>query len=219
MLHGNSASSLMPLTLVRKLDMALLEPSLNREEVETGCLHAIRFDCHSVVVKPHYIEFARKQIKESGLKLASVIGFPHGGVTTATKMYETQDIIQRGAEEISTVLNLGALRDHEDLLVRNDVATIVRTARGRPVTVIIESQLIDEEEVLRACRIADEAGATQIQIGSGFASIHAYLKAVLLVIGSSRLPVLAGGRVDSLEQAEELLQAGATRVVASQLER
>ena len=104
-------SELIPLALVRKIEYALLEPAMNRQEVETGCAQAIAYDSYAVLVKPHYVELARKILKESGIKVASVVGFPHGGVTTATKMYETQDIVQRGAEEISMVVNLGALRD------------------------------------------------------------------------------------------------------------
>src|SRR5512142_2306394 len=156
-------TTLMPLALVRKIDYALLDPLLARREIEAGCTAALQYDCFSVIVKPHYVEFARKLLKDTGVKIGSVVGFPHGGVTTASKMYETQDLVQRGADEITMALNVGALRDREDLLVHNDISTVVRTARGRLVTVVLESNLLDGEQELRACQIAEKAGAAFVQ--------------------------------------------------------
>jgi deoxyribose-phosphate aldolase len=212
-------SSWMPLVLVRKLEYALLEPQLGREEVDAGCEEAVRYDCHSVIVKPHYIESVRKLLKDTHVKTASVVGFPHGSATTATKMYETQDIVQRGAEEITMVLNLGALRDHDDLIVRNDIATVVRTARGRPVTVILEDCFLTNEEKERACTIADNAGANFVQTSAGFvgvavtpSEIH-YLRSV-----SPRAQIKAAGEITSVEMALEMIEAGAARIVAGHLD-
>lgn len=208
-------SSLLPLRLVRKIEYALLEPQCNREQVEAGCAEAISYDCYAVVVKPHYVELAHKLLKETGLKTAAVVGFPHGGNSTATKMFETQDVIQRGADEITMALNIGALRDHDDLLVRNDIATVVRTARGRPVTVIIETHLLEEEETARACKIADEAGAAFVQTGTGFSTASVTVEDLWLMRRSTRLQIKAAGMINSLEKAIEMLESGATRIVAS----
>ncbi|MDE3089542.1 MAG: 2-deoxyribose-5-phosphate aldolase, partial [Chloroflexota bacterium] len=116
----------MPLELVRKVDHLLTEPQLSRQEIEAGCRVAARLDCYAVVVKPHYIEHVRKVLKNTRVKIISVVGFPHGGATTATKMFETQDVLQRGADEVEMVINLGALRDQEDLIVKNDIASVVK---------------------------------------------------------------------------------------------
>ncbi|MBI4786234.1 MAG: deoxyribose-phosphate aldolase [Chloroflexi bacterium] len=209
-------SSWIPLALVRKIEYALVEPQLNRQDVEAGCAAAARYDCYSVVVKPHYVEFARKLLKESRLKTASVVGFPLGGATTATKMFETQDIIQRGAEEISMVINIGALRDREDLLVHNDIATVVRMARGRPVTVILEVSLLTDEEKTRACQIAESSGASFIQTSTLFAPVAVTVEEIhLLRAASPRAQIKAAGGIDSLDTALEMLEAGAARIVAS----
>lgn len=208
-------SSLMPLALVRKIDYAMLDPEVSRAEVEAGCAEAMRYDCCSVIVKPHYIEFARKLLKDTGIKVASVVGFPHGGNTTATKMYETQDIVQRGVDEIGMVVNLGALRDHDDLIVTNDITTIVRMARGRPVTIILESYLMTDEEKLRACKIGDQAGATFVQTATGLMPFGATASDIHLLRSHTRLQVKAAGRIDSLDRAMDVVEAGAARIVAS----
>lgn len=210
-------SSLVPLALVRRIEYALLDPELGRADVEAGCAEAVRYDCYAVVVKPHYIEFARKCLKDSGIKVISVVGFPHGGSTTATKMYETQDLIQRGADEIAMALNLGALRDCEDLLVRNDIATVVKTARGRPVTVMVEDAFLSDEEKTRACKTIDAAGATAVQVGTGATRFSVSPTDLQPFRASPRLQLKAAGRIDSLDRALEILEAGATRIVASHL--
>ncbi len=208
-------SSLVPLALVRRIEYALLDQEICREEVEAGCAEAMRYDCYAVVVKPHYIEFARKCVKDSGIKVISVVGFPHGGSSTATKMYETQDLSQRGADEVAMVLNIGALRDGDDLLVRNDIATVVKTARGRPVTVMVESALIEDDDKVRACKIIDAAGATSLQVGTGMGRFSVDSEDLQLFRSSPRLHLKAAGRIDSLDRALEILEAGAMRIVAS----
>ncbi len=211
-------STWMPLALVRKLEYALLEPQYDRQDVEAGCDEAVRYDSYCVLVKEQYIELARKLLKDTHVKTASVVGYPHGSATTATKMYETQDIVQRGAEEISMVINLGLLRDHEDLLVHNDIATVVRTARGRPVTVILEAALLTAEERERACKIADQSGANFIQTAtcSAPASVTAADVYSLRSV-SPRVQIKACGGIDSIEMALDMIGAGAFRVVAGHL--
>ncbi len=211
---------LTPLALVRKLEYALLDPQRSRAEIEAGCAAAVGADCYAVLCKPHYVEFARKMLKDSGVKVASVVGFPHGGASTATKMYETQDIYQRGADEIVTVMNLGALRDGDDLVVHNDIGTVVRMARGRPVTVVVELVLLDEEARARACKIADSAGASFLQTGTGFAPID-ITPADLGVVrtASPRLQITAAGGIASFEAAMTMLEVGASRVVMSPPEK
>jgi deoxyribose-phosphate aldolase len=209
-------SSWIPLALVRKIEYALLEPQLNRQDIESACEDALRYDCYAVIVKPHYVELVHKLLKDTHIKTASVVGFPHGSVTTASKMYETQDMVQRGAEEISMALNIGALRDHEDLLVHNDIATVVRTARGRPVTVVFEDCLMTDEEKDRACKIADKAGASFIQTSTlSMAVAVTGFEIQFLRAASPRVQVKAAGEIDSLDMALQMLEAGAARVVVT----
>jgi deoxyribose-phosphate aldolase len=210
---------LTPLPLVRKIELALLAPELARQDVETGCAAAVRLDCVSVFVKPHYIQVARKALKDTHIKVVSVVGFPHGGVTTATKMYETQDLIQRGADELAMVVNLGALRDRDDLAARNDIAGVVRTARGKPITVILETPRLTDEEKTRGGKIAEAAGASFIQTATGFAGDATVADVRLLRATCPGLKVRAAGGIHSPADALALLEAGAERVVVSASEK
>ncbi len=211
--------NLMPLELVRQVEYALLEPQFARAEIEAGCAAAIQCDCVAVVVKPHYIELARKALRETPLQVIAVVGFPHGGVTTATKMYETQDVLQRGADQVAMVINLGALREGDDLAVRNDIQGVVKTARGKPVTVILETPLLTDEEKRRAARIAEAAGATNLQTATGFSGDTSAAEVRALHAAFPHLKVKAAGGIGTLDAAREMIGAGAARVVLNQVEK
>ena len=204
---------LMPLELVHKVDHLLLEPQLSRREIEAGCQSAIGLDCYAVVVKPHYIELARKVLKDTRVKVISVVGFPHGGATTATKMFETQDVLQRGADEVEMVINLGALRDGEDLVVKNDILSVVRVARGHPITVILETCYLTDEEKARACKIAEAAGAEYVKTATDFCGEGVSVADVrLLRAASSNLKLKAAGGIATRQAAREMIEAGAARI-------
>jgi deoxyribose-phosphate aldolase len=203
----------MPLELVRKIDHLLLDPDLSRQEIEAGCAIAARCDCCAVVVKPHYVELARKLLKETRIQVVSVVGFPHGGVTTAAKMFETQDVLQRGADEIEMALNIGALRDGDELVVKNDIVSVVKVARGHPITVILETHLLTGEEKTRACKIAETAGATFIKAATGFGARGATLADIVLIRAATpNLQIKAAGDIATKHAALELIEAGAARV-------
>lgn len=211
---------LIPVPLLRKIELSLLAPDLARQEIEVGCADAVRYDCVSVFVKPHYIEAARKALKGTSIKVGSVIGFPHGGVTTATKMYETQDLFQRGADELALVINLGALRDRDDLAVKNDIQGVIKTARGKPIAVILELSLLNDEEKARAGKLAQAAGATTVMTATGFASHKTTPADVRLVRATCPgLKVRAAGGIRSLKEALALIEAGAALVVLSEIEK
>jgi deoxyribose-phosphate aldolase len=205
-------SALMPLDLVRKVDHLLLEPQLSRQEIEAGCAVAVRLDCYAVVVKPHYIEFARKLLKETRVKTVSVVGFPHGSVTTATKMFETQDVLQRGAEQVQMVVNIGALHDGDDLAVKNDILSVAKVARGHPITVILETGYLTDEEKIRGCKIAQIAGADFIQTGTDFGPVGVTVGEVRLLCAIPEIKVLAGGGIARRHTAQQMIEAGAARI-------
>ncbi len=210
---------LTPLPLVRRIELALLAPHIARAEVEAGCAAAVQYDCVSVIVKPHYIELARKLLKESHVQVASVIAFPGGGSSTATKMYATQDLLQRGAQEITMLINIGALRDREDLIVKNDIAGVVKTARGHPITVILETGWLTDEEKTRAGKIAETAGASFIQNTTGFCAPPASPADVRLLNATCpNLKIKAASDRLTQEAALQLIEAGAARIVLDRLE-
>jgi len=211
---------LTPVPLLRKIELALLAPELSRAEVEVGCAMAISYDCVSVFVKPHYTEVARKALKDTHIKVISMIGFPHGGVTTATKMYETQDLCQRGADELALVINIGAVRDHDDLAVKNDIQGVIRTARGKPITVILETPLLNIEDKARACKLAETAGAVSIMTATGFAASDAMAADVQLLRATCpSLKVRAAGGIHSRADALAMIEAGAALVVLNDVEK
>jgi deoxyribose-phosphate aldolase len=210
---------LTPLPLVRRLELALLAPHLARADIEAGCAAAVQSDCVSVFVKPHYIEVARKALKETRIAVASVVGFPNGGVTTATKMYETQDLIQRGADELAMVINLGALRDGDELAVRNDIIGVVKTARGKPITVILEMPLLNEAEKARACKILQTLPIAFVMTATGFAPSPTTPADVQLVRAlCPDVKIRAAGGIATTAAALELLGAGTERIVLSDVE-
>ncbi len=211
---------LIPVPLLRRIELALLAPALSKIEIEAGCETAIHHDCVSVFVKPHYIEVARKALKETPIKVISVIGFPHGGVTTATKMYETQDLLQRGADELAMVINVGALRDHDDLAVKNDIQGVLKTARGKPITVILETPLLNDEEKIRACKLAEAAGATMVMTATGFATPSPMLNDVRLIrVTCPGLKIRVLGGSASQQDALAMIEAGAAFVVVKDIEK
>ncbi len=210
---------LTPVPLLRKVELALLAPQLSRAEVEEGCAAAVRADCVAVFVKPNYIEVARKALKDTHIKVISVIGFPHGGVTTATKMYETQDLCQRGADELAMVINVGAVRDHDDLAVKNDIQGVIKTARGKPITVILETPLLNDEEKTRVCKIVEAAGATSVMTATGFEPSDSMAADVALIRATSpNLKVRAAG-IHSQADALAMIEAGAALVVIDDIEK
>lgn len=211
---------LIPVPLLRKIELALLAPELSKAELEAGCETAIHHDCAAVFVKPHYVEPARKVLRDTHIKVIATIGFPHGGVTTATKMYETQDLYQRGADELAMVINLGALRDRDDLAVKNDIQGVIRTARGKPLTVILEMPLLNDEEQVRACKLVEAAGATMVMTATGFAVQEITPDDVRLIHATSpTLKIRAASGIHSQADALAMLEAGAAFVVVRDIEK
>ena len=204
--------------LAQKLIHLLIQSQLNRADIEHGCENAARHELYAVMLQPHYIETARRVLKETRVKIIALVGSTNGGTTTATKMYETQDALQRRADEIALIVNFGALRDREDLIVQNDIGSVVQTARGRAVTVILENFLSVEEKT-RACRIAAKVKASFVQTSLGTTEHTLTLANVKVMTPAASLPVVASGKVDSLAEARALIEAGAARIAANAMEQ
>ncbi len=208
----------MPPPLAPKLEYWLVAPEIARTEIDAGCALAARAQCAAVYVKPHYLEHARKLLKETRVKLGAVIAFPSGGASTAAKMFEAQDVVQRGAQEIALMLNIGALRDGDDLAVKNDIAAVVKTARGHPVKVILEIYYLSDDEKMRACHLAQSAGAAFVQSSSGFAPGSGTLTDVRKIIGALEgAAVQVVGQTDDVFIAQKMIDAGAARVATTRL--
>ncbi|WP_066064083.1 deoxyribose-phosphate aldolase [Neobacillus soli] len=200
------------------IDHTLLKPEATKEQIETLCLEAKENKFFSVCVNPTWVKMSKELLQGSGVKVCTVIGFPLGATTSETKAYETINAIDHGADEVDMVINIGALRDHNDELVESDIHAVVEAAKGRALTkVIIETSLLSKEEKIRACELSVKAGADYVKTSTGFSSGGATIDDIALMrktVGPD-IGVKASGGVRSTEDAVKMIEAGATRIGAS----
>ncbi len=199
------------------MDHTVLKPETVRETVARFCDEARRYRFAAVCVNPCWIAFARERLQGSGVKVATVIGFPLGASTPAVKAFEARDAVEAGADELDMVINIGALKDHDDALVERDIAGVVTAAGKAPVKVIIETSALTDEEKERACQIAARVGAAFVKTSTGFGKGGATPEDVALmkrVVGAG-VQVKASTGVKTREDADRLIAAGATRLGTS----
>ncbi|HBU9607238.1 TPA: deoxyribose-phosphate aldolase, partial [Staphylococcus aureus] len=157
------------------------------------------------------------RLADSEVLVCTVIGFPLGASTTATKVFETEDAIQNGADEIDMVINIGALKDGRFDDVRQDIEAVVKAAKGHTVKVIIETVLLNHDEIVKASELTKAAGADFVKTSTGFAGGGATAEDVKLMkdtVGAD-VEVKASGGVRNLEDFNKMVEAGATRIGAS----
>ena len=205
--------------IARLIDHTLLKPDARREDVIKLAKEAKEYRFASVCVNPAHIETAYEILKETPeVKVCTVIGFPLGASTTETKVFETNDAINRGATEVDMVINIGALKDKDDELVLQDIKAVVEAAQGKALTkVIIETCLLTDEEKIRACELSVKAGADFVKTSTGFSTGGATAEDITLMrkaVGPD-VGVKASGGVRNLEDVEKLVEAGTTRIGTS----
>lgn len=200
-----------PADLARRLEHAVLHPQATRQDVLLGVQTAVRWGVRALVVKPCHVTLAARELAETYVKVVTVVGFPHGGHTVATKVAETREAVAHGAEEVDMVLDLGALRDRDLATVFYETRSVVDAARGRPVKVILETAYLTDAEKRLACRIAARAGAAYVKTSTGFGPAGATVADVALLrrVVGRRLGVKAAGGIRTYTDAVALLEAGA----------
>lgn len=200
------------------IDHTLLKPDTTKEQVLQLCKEAAEYEFASVCVNPSYVETAAAELKDSKVKVCTVIGFPLGASTSGTKAFETKDAIAKGAEEIDMVVNIGAIKSGDNELVKSDIQAVVEAAKGKAIVkVIIETSLLTDEEKVLASRLSKEAGADFVKTSTGFSTGGATIADVQLMretVGAE-LGVKASGGVRSLEDVQGMIDAGASRIGAS----
>lgn len=201
------------------IDHTLLKPEATRQQIEQLCTEAKQYSFASVCINPSYVKVCSGMLKESSVKVCTVIGFPLGATTTETKAFEAEKAIRDGAREVDMVINVGMLKSGEYDYVQNDIATVVRAAKshGVLVKVIIETGLLTDEEKVKACVLARNAGANFVKTSTGFSKGGATVGDIALmrkVVGSA-LGVKASGGVRTQEDAKALIASGADRIGAS----
>lgn len=202
--------------LAATIDHTLLRPAATRAEVEQLCAEALTHRFASVCVQPYRVALARTCLRGQ-LPVCTVIGFPLGANRPEIKAAEARLAVEDGADELDVVINLGALEDGEQDLVVADLAGVVAAAQGRLVKVILETALLEPEEIDVACRLAVEAGAGFVKTSTGFGPGGATVAAVTRMrreVGPN-IGVKASGGVSDAATARLMLAAGATRLGAS----
>lgn len=199
------------------IDHTLLKPDTTVEQIDTLIEEAKAYQFKSVCINPTYVKYAAEALADSDVLVCTVIGFPLGANTTATKAFEVEDAVKNGADELDMVINIGALKDKRYDEVQQDIEAVVKAAGGRTVKVIIETVLLTDEEKRKASELSQAAGANFVKTSTGFAGGGATVEDVKLmkaVVGDA-LEVKASGGVRNLEDFKAMLDAGATRVGAS----
>ncbi len=208
-----------PVTLAAMIDHTLLRPEATAAQVALLCEQARQYRFASVCINPAYVKLCAQSLHGSDVKVCTVIGFPLGATLPQVKGDETQQVLGEGAAEVDMVINVGALKNGDDALVLSDMGAVVRAAReaGALVKVIIETALLTNEEKVRACQLAQQAGADFVKTSTGFGpggATPADVALIRRVVGPS-MGVKASGGVKTLQDVQKMVEAGATRIGAS----
>ena len=200
------------------VDHTLLLQTSTWEEIQALCVDAMKYGTASVCIPPCYVKQAKEYMGDR-MKVCTVIGFPNGNHTTATKVFETEDAVANGADEIDMVINVGMLKAGNDAYVLDEIKAIKKACKGRLLKVIIETCLLTEEEKIRMCEIVTESGAEYIKTSTGFSTAGATFEDIALFakhIGPD-VKMKAAGGISSLEDAEKFIELVASRLGTSRI--
>ncbi len=208
----------MATNVAKMIDHTLLKADATKEQIEVLCSEAKEYSFASVCVNPAWVSYASELLEGSGVDVCTVIGFPLGASTSEVKAFETKNAIENGATEVDMVINIGALKSGSSDLVESDIRAVVEAAKGKALTkVIIETSLLTEDEKVLACELAVKAGTDFVKTSTGFSTGGATVEDIRLMrktVGPE-IGVKASGGVRSTEDAQQMIEAGATRIGAS----
>lgn len=199
------------------IDHTLLKADATLAQIKTLCDEAIQYQFASVCIPSYFVKDAYALVRESNVKVCTVVGFPLGNASTAAKVRETEVAIQDGAEEIDMVINQAAIKSNRWEDVQSDISQ-VKVATGKYILkVILETCNLTDEEIAKACKIAEKAGADYVKTSTGFASAGASPKAVKMMKAniSSKVKIKASGGIRDLASVEEYINLGVSRIGAS----
>ncbi len=206
------------MNIAKMIDHTALKPDTTKEEILKLTAEAKQYGFASVCVNPRWTKLASQELKDSGVNVCVVIGFPLGATTTKVKAFEAKGAIKAGATEVDMVINIGDLKDENYIYVEQDIKAVVAVAKGKAlVKVIIETCLLTDEEKVKACEIAKKAGANFVKTSTGFSKGGATVEDVKLMrktVGEE-MGVKASGGIHTREEALKMIEAGATRLGAS----
>ncbi len=203
--------------LNKYIDHTLLKQDAVQSDIDQLCHEACTYDFKSVCVNPSYVKRCVENLKKTDVKVCTVVGFPLGMTTTETKVNEAREAILDGATEIDMVINVGALKDHKDAEILNEISQIKRACNKNILKVIIETALLNEEEKIRACKLAVSAGADFVKTSTGFSTHGATVEDVQLMksVVQDQAEVKAAGGIRNIDDVKAMIEAGATRIGTS----
>ena len=201
----------------KMIDHTVLKADTPVDTVKRICDEAMEYGFASVCINPCHVAYCADYLKDSDVNVCTVIGFPLGANTSAVKAFETKDAIANGADEIDMVMNIGALKDKNYDLVRDDVKAVVEAANGKLVKVILETCLLTEDEIKKACELCVEAKADYVKTSTGFSTRGATIEDVRIMKEAvhGKAKVKAAGGVRTPEDMVKIVAAGADRIGTS----
>ncbi|WP_243297167.1 deoxyribose-phosphate aldolase [Bacillus litorisediminis] len=203
--------------IAKLIDHTLLKPEATKEQIIKLCAEAKEYHFASVCVNPYWVKLASEELKDTDVKVCTVIGFPLGASTPEVKAFETKNAVENGAGEVDMVINIGALKSGLYDVVLDDIRAVVEAAGNVLTKVIIETALLSDEEKVKACQLAVQAGADFVKTSTGFSGGGATAHDVELMrktVGPD-VGVKASGGIRSSQDAETMIEAGANRLGAS----
>ena len=188
------------------------------DEIRELCDDAIRYGTASVCIPPCYVKQAKEYVKEQ-MRICTVIGFPNGNCTTSTKVFETEDAVANGADEIDMVINIGMLKSGNEAYVLDEIRQIQKACQGRILKVIIETCLLTNQEKIKMCELVTESGADYIKTSTGFSTAGATFDDIALFAShvGEGIKIKAAGGISSLADAEKFVELGADRLGTSRI--
>ncbi len=203
--------------LAKYFDHTLLKSSATCADVEKICDEAIQYGFFGVCVNPVHVQMVKAKLSGSGVKTCSVVGFPLGANSTAVKAEEARLAVAEGADEVDMVINLGALVEGSFTFVERDIRAVVEAAGEAWVKVILETCLLDDNQIVTACELCKSAGAHFVKTSTGFSGGGATVEHVSLIkkIVGDELLIKASGGIKNLAEVRAMLEAGADRIGAS----
>lgn len=204
--------------ILKHVDHTLLAQTATWDEIRQICDDAIAYQTASVCIPASYVKQAKEYVQDK-MAVCTVIGFPNGYSTTASKEFETKDALRNGADEIDMVINIGWVKDGKYDLVQQEISTLKKACGDKILKVIIETCLLTDEEKIRMCEIVTAAGADYIKTSTGFSTAGATFEDVKLFaehVGPD-VKIKAAGGISSIEDAEKFLDRGAERLGTSRI--
>ena len=203
--------------LAKYIDHSMLKPNFTKHDIEKGCEEALAFGCAAFCINPVMVAIASKKLKGSDVIVNSVVGFPFGATLPQVKAKETAQVIAAGAGEIDMVINVASAIEGDWENVKNDISAVVNAAGDIPVKTIMDTCLLDDEQIAAACKAATAAGAAYVKTSTGFSELGATLHDVILMRKSAgaHVKIKASGGINYYEDAVALINAGADRLGVS----